>query len=311
MAHSGLLYSQNRCKSSRSRCARTLLKVVLQDLLEPDLLMLREVLRPFEQAPTVLREDRLVAVPLQHGFPYLTAVMDLDSRNVLSWRLPTRSPPTSASRHSTCRCRNRGPKSTARITALSSRRWPSRADERGAAWPSRWMVAAELSTTCSSSGFTKPLPTAHQPRSPKRADGTKRFAVTPPLRRARNEGTTTGTQPVNRPVAAGDPWNGPRGPHAQWRSTAYGAADCPKNGSTSTPDGTAAAVSTTSPIAARRVLARVPPAAHGKSGGRGRARRATAQAHGAANVSGNSSACRRSRTGRTVAWRVAWNGGRP
>ena len=87
MAHSGLLYSQNRCKSSRSRCARTLLKVVLQDLLEPDLLMLREVLRPFEQAPTVLREDRLVAVPLQHGFPYLTAVMDLDSRNVLSWRL--------------------------------------------------------------------------------------------------------------------------------------------------------------------------------------------------------------------------------
>jgi len=43
------------------------LEVVLQDLLEPDFLMVREVLRSLEQAPAGLREDRLVAVPLQLG----------------------------------------------------------------------------------------------------------------------------------------------------------------------------------------------------------------------------------------------------
>ncbi len=43
------------------------LEVVLQDLLEPDLLMLREVLWPFEQAPTGIRQDWLVAITPQLG----------------------------------------------------------------------------------------------------------------------------------------------------------------------------------------------------------------------------------------------------
>jgi len=43
------------------------LEVVLQDLLEPDLLMLREVLWSLEQAPTSLRQDWLGAVSAQLG----------------------------------------------------------------------------------------------------------------------------------------------------------------------------------------------------------------------------------------------------
>ena len=70
---------------------------------------------------TITRPDQawasdITSIPLQHGFLYLTAVMDLYSRNVLSWRL------------STWLCREHAPRSSIRIKEPSSRHWPSRAD---------------------------------------------------------------------------------------------------------------------------------------------------------------------------------------
>jgi len=43
-------------------------------------------------------------------------------------------------------------------------------------------------------------------RSSRMADATKTFALNFPLRRTQNERTPIGTQPVNRLVAARDPW---------------------------------------------------------------------------------------------------------
>ena len=50
------------------------------------------------------------------------------------------------------------------------------------------------------------LGAARRRRSTPRADTTKTFALKSPLRRTQNEGTSNGTQPVNRLVAAPDPW---------------------------------------------------------------------------------------------------------
>lgn len=50
-------------------------------------------------------------------------------------------------------------RSSIRIKGPSSRRPPSRADWKRAAWPSRWTVAAEPSTTCSSKGSGAPSST--------------------------------------------------------------------------------------------------------------------------------------------------------
>ena len=43
-------------------------------------------------------------------------------------------------------------------------------------------------------------------RLPETTHATKTFALKSPLRRTQNEGTSNGTQPVNRLVAARDPW---------------------------------------------------------------------------------------------------------
>jgi hypothetical protein len=94
----------------------------------------------------------ITSIPLQHGVLYLTAVMDLYSRNVLSWRLSNTLTGTSAWRLSMQRCHEHGRRSPTRIKEPSSRQQPSRAAWRRGAWPSRWTVAAELSTTCSSNG---------------------------------------------------------------------------------------------------------------------------------------------------------------
>ena len=53
---------------------------------------------------------------------------------------------------------------------------------------------------------TRPLATAPRRRSMPSGDATKTFALKSPLRRTQNEGTSNGTQPVNRLVAARDPW---------------------------------------------------------------------------------------------------------
>jgi transposase len=117
------------------------------------------------------------------------------------------------------RCCEHDLRSSTRIKGPSSRQRPSRADRRREAWPSRWTVVAELSTTYSSngcgersstsrstcgttsmagrprsrwgstststgtSGPTRPLATAHRRWSMPSDDATKAFALKSPLRR--------------------------------------------------------------------------------------------------------------------------------
>ena len=64
---------------------------------------------------------------------------------------------------------------------------------------SRW---GGTSTSTATSGLTNPLATAPRRRSTQRPDATTMFALRSPLRRTHNEGTSNGTQPVNRLVAA-------------------------------------------------------------------------------------------------------------
>jgi len=59
-AHVGLSYSQNRWNSSRKRWARTLFKVVAQEIGQPRSLVVDEIIRPLESGRLV--DEREIGV---------------------------------------------------------------------------------------------------------------------------------------------------------------------------------------------------------------------------------------------------------
>lgn len=78
--------------------------------------------------PNQVWASDLTSIPMRHGFPYLTAVMDLFSRDVLSWRLPntlTGNFCIASLETALARAKLR---SLTRIKEPSSRRQPSRAE---------------------------------------------------------------------------------------------------------------------------------------------------------------------------------------
>lgn len=182
----------------------------------------------------ITRRDQVWAtdityIPLQHGFMYLTAVMDLYSRNVLSWRLSntlTGAFCLEALDEALGRARpeifntDQGAQFTA--TAFTSRleRYgvAISMDGRGRAWttcsssgsgaPSntkrstcgtmpmagrRRSRLKSTSTSTEPSGLTKPSATAHQWRSIREGDATNAFALNFPLRRTQYERMSIGT----------------------------------------------------------------------------------------------------------------------